>query len=261
MFELLIQELESLEEVRAIALGGSRAAGTSDPESDYDLYIYSSVPVPEEKRLMILGCCCSKIEIANRFWETEDNVILKDGTPADLIYRSLPEFSQSLKNTLVFCQASNGYTTCLWHNLLESEILYDPYGELQALKKQYSIEYPPILRRNILRRNRDLLTAKLTNYRDQIAKAISRRDLVSMNHRSSVFMDSYFDILFALNFQPHPGEKRMISQALKLCAKLPDQFEERIQTYFQNLYADPEYALEILDLMIESLQEILPGDL
>lgn len=260
MFDELIEELKSLPEVRAIALGGSRASRIYDAASDYDVYIYTSQPIAEEKRLEILGKYCSKAEIGNTFWETEDNVIMKDGIPADLIYRSLPDFQLTLINTLEHYKASNGYTTCMWYNLLNSKVLYDPQGEYAALQKKYNIAYPPILRQNILRRNTALLYGKLPNYRDQIAKAIRRQDLLSVNHRTSAFMESYFDVLFALNSQPHPGEKRLITQALRYCSILPVSFERLLYDYFNSLYADPIRAVEYLDAIIENLKGILPPE-
>ncbi|MCD0050376.1 DUF4037 domain-containing protein, partial [Streptococcus agalactiae] len=44
----------------------------------------------------------------------------------------------------------------------------------------------------------------------------------------TAFLDSYFDIIFALNKLTHPGEKRMISYAKKNATLLPKHFEENI---------------------------------
>ena len=50
MVEQLFKELSLLEEVEAIALGGSRAGVNYDEKSDYDVYLYVTSPVSEEKR-------------------------------------------------------------------------------------------------------------------------------------------------------------------------------------------------------------------
>lgn len=50
--------------------------------------------------------------------------------------------------------------------------------------------------------------------------AIVRQDPVSLNHRIAAWLASYFDILFAINGQFHPGEKRLLTYAGEL-ANLP----------------------------------------
>ena len=94
----------------------------------------------------------------------------------------------------------------------------------------------------------------------QIKKAIKRQDLLSMNHRTSEFFASYFDLLFALNEQTHPGEKRMLEYAKTHCTLLPKQFEETIRDYFQLLYQpqQEEQAVVTLQTILNQLKTILP---
>lgn len=44
-FEELWRDLANLDEVEALALGGSRASDSHDERSDYDLYVYCN-PMP-----------------------------------------------------------------------------------------------------------------------------------------------------------------------------------------------------------------------
>ena len=80
-----------------------------------------------------------------------------------------------------------------------------------------------------------------------------------MNHRSSEFFASYFDLLFALNEQLHPGEKRMLSYAKKNCTLLPRDFEANIQAYFQNLYQRDKLqeTLDTLNQLLEQLKKLI----
>ena len=50
MVEKLFEELSELPQVEAIALGGSRAGKNFDEKSDYDVYLYCTAHVLEEKR-------------------------------------------------------------------------------------------------------------------------------------------------------------------------------------------------------------------
>lgn len=83
MVEELFRELSMLDEVKAIALGGSRAGDTFDEKSDYDVYLYCTGAVDENIRKKILSKYCSVMEIGNHFWEYEDNCTLNNGIDID----------------------------------------------------------------------------------------------------------------------------------------------------------------------------------
>ena len=226
-FDSLWNEFKNLPEIEAIALGGSRAGTNYDKNSDYDLYIYCN-QIPEESlRKKILEKCCQYMEIGNSYWELED----QDHN------------------------AYNGYTTCMWHNLLNSKILYDKNGRLRKLQKQYDIPYPEELRANIINKNMRLLTGNLPSYDIQIKKALTRKDLVSVNHRIAAFLESYFDIIFALNRLTHPGEKRMVQLALQQAEILPKNFENNLNKLFENMFKDSETTIQTLNDMITEIEK------
>lgn len=100
------------------------------------------------------------------------------------------------------------------------------------MKKRFDVPYPEALRTAIIRKNRALLSGVLPSYDAQIRKVASRRDLVSINHRTTEFLASYFDIIFAMNRQTHPGEKRLVSLCKDRCENLPDRFEENLNHLF-----------------------------
>ena len=236
----LFKEFEKLEQVEAIVLGGSRAGENYDKDSDYDVYVYLTAPLNEENRKEILRKYCSYMEIGNQFWELEDDCVLKNGIEIEFIYRSLDSFDKELENVVLHHQAQNAYTTCMWYNLMHSKILYDNEGRYTQLQNKYQLAYPTELKRNIISKQLLLLEQGMPAFSKQIQKAIKRQDLLSMNHRSSEFFASYFDLLFALNEQLHPGEKRMLQYAKEHCKHLPKDFEQNIQTYFQSLYRSDE---------------------
>lgn len=257
MIEGLFRDFSNLAQVEAIALGGSRAGEVFDEKSDYDIYLYCTGEVTEEEKRPILEKYCSYLELSNHFWELEDNCRLKNGMDMDILYRNLDDFVLDVASVVEQKNARNGYTTCMWHNLRTCKIVYDANGRLTEAKRRFSVPYPQELKRNIIDRNCKLLYAYMPAYSDQIRKAVKRNDLVSINHRTAAFMESYFDVIFALNEQTHPGEKRLIRLAKERCAILPNHFEENIQKLYSNLFINPEEAVAVLEEMIVELKRIL----
>ena len=253
--DALFEELKLLPQVEAIALGGSRATGRCDETSDYDVYIYLTDALAESQRSAILEKYCSYLEIGNTFWELEDDVTLKNGIDMDIIYRNLEDFSRGIASVVDDCNAWNGYTTCMWHNLITSRILYDRSGRLTRLQKRYQIPYPKKLKENIVSNNRKLLSGILPSFDGQIRKAENRGDLVSVNHRVTEFLASYFDILFALNEMTHPGEKRMQEICARECKILPDHFNEHLSRLFAGMFREP--VSPIIRDMVAELEKIL----
>ena len=257
MIEGLFRDFSDLAQVEAIALGGSRAGEVFDEKSDYDIYLYCTGEVTEEEKRPILEKYCSYLELSNHFWELEDNCRLKNGIDMDILYRNLDDFVLDVASVVEQKNARNGYTTCMWPNLRTCKIVYDANGRLTEAKRRFSVPYPQELKRNIIDRNCKLLYAYMPAYSDQIRKAVKRNDLVSINHRTAAFMESYFDVIFALNEQTHPGEKRLIRLAKERCAILPNHFEENIQKLYSNLFINPEEAVAVLEEMIVELKQIL----
>lgn len=256
MVNQLFRELSRLPQVEAIALGGSRAGTHFDEKSDYDIYLYCTAPVPEESRRTILDKYASYVEYGNHFWELEDNGTLNNGIDFDILYRNLDEFTAGVANVVEHYQPSNGYTTCMWHNLRTCRIIYDENGRLAAAKARFNVPYPIRLKENIIERNMKLVSGTMPAYDAQVKKAASRGDKVSICHRTAAFMESYFDILFALNEQTHPGEKRLVSLCKEYCPILPACFEENLNTLYSHLFSAPERIDGDLQRIVEELGKL-----
>lgn len=205
-------------EVVAIAEGGSSAIGNADPASDVDLYIYVQDEISMERRSAFILPRSDDAELDNRVWETSDEWTDREtGIAVDMMYRSPDWIEGAVALVLDQHKATLGYSTCLWHNVLTSKALYDRDGWFAALQAKASRAYPVELARAIVAKNYPLLRDAHGAFATQILRAARRADIVSVNHRTAAFLASYFDVLFALNRIPNPGEKRL----LKLAAQLP----------------------------------------
>jgi hypothetical protein len=152
----------------------------------------------------------------------------------------------------------NGYTTCFWHNIVTCKVLFDKSGKFSEIQKKYTVEYPEKLKENIINNNRKLLGGSLPSYDMQIKKAQSRGDIVSVHHRITEFLASYFDIIFALNKQLHPGEKRLVRLCKENCTKLPANFEENINALLAGVTNGNSF--EIAEKMICELDKVIAAD-
>ncbi len=217
-------QLSGLSGVRAVVLGGSLAGGSGDPSSDIDLYVYADQTPPADDRRRVADGG-REIEIDNRFWETGDEwVDGASGIGIDVIYRSPAWVEGELDRVLVRHEASVGYSTAIWANVAAGVPLSDPSGWYGDLLRRASVPYPEPLRAAIVAKNLPLLWSAHGAYRGQIAKAISRNDAISVNHRVAALLASVCDIIFALNRVPHPGEKRQLAIIEATCPIRPEGF-------------------------------------
>jgi len=218
-----------LPEVRAVALGGSRSTGAADRGSDLDLYVYASPEPSLEARGAIARAGGARAEVGNAFFEPGDEwVDPATGLAVDAMFRSPEWIEEQLDRVLVRCQAGNGYSTALWHNVRTSISLFDRDGWYAALRARAQAPYPEALRRAIVARNHPLLRDNLSSYLRQVERALERDDLLAVNHRVTAFLASWFDVLFAVNRLPHPGEKRLLDWASG-CGRQPPGTRARLR--------------------------------
>lgn len=252
----IFEEMKKYPQVDSIAIAGSRASGNSDPKSDYDVYVYTSNKeyLPEDIRNQIYEKYCSTYETGNKYFEYEDNCILNNGIPIDVIFRNIEMIEKTQEYVVDKHTSMLGYTTAFWHTLKISNIYFDKSGKLTQLQEKYNVPYPQELKKNIIEKNMNMLSGVLPSYDKQIKKAVQRNDIVSICHRTTAYMESYFDVIFALNEMTHPGEKKLVEICKEKCSILPKDFEKNITILYSNMYSD--YKLEILNEMYANLKEL-----
>lgn len=258
MIQELISWLKRTDGLQALVLSGSRTGLVVDEFSDYDLYVYSKKPLSLESRHVMAGLFASKAEIGNSFFDEGDEFFLKDGTAVDLMYRTLEWAEQERVRVWQDHQASVGYSTAFIHNLKRATILYDADGRFSHIQKLLDTPYPEALAKAIIAKNHPLLRSKLmASFQEQIELAILRNDLVSQAHRTTALLASYFDIIFAINRQTHPGEKHLVVWAKRVCTILPDSFESDVVGVIEHIANGdlPLYIGRLLDKLDDLLKK------
>ena len=219
----------ALPQVEAVALAGSHATQVAESGSDVDLYVYWHAEIPLRDRRAMAGVSATRVEVGNQFWEPGDEWIDEEsGIHVDATLRHTGWIEAQLERVLDRHEASVGYSTCLWHNVVSSVPLVDRRGWFAALQARAGQPYPEGLRRRIVARNHPILRDSLSSYLYQLGSAVRRRDVVSRHHRIAALLASYFDIIFAVNRRPHPGEKRILRMAEAQCPQLPEAMRERV---------------------------------
>ncbi len=218
----------ALDGVVAVALGGSRATGTAGEGSDVDLYVYAGEEPPLAARAAI-AAAAPRAEIGNRAFEPGDEwVDAATGVHVDAMFRTPRGIEDELDRVIVRHEPRTGYSTALWHGVRTSRALHDPTGWYAALRTRAAAPYPEPLARAIVARNLPLLRRGLSSYVRQLGKAVRRGDAVSVNHRVAALLASVFDVLFAVNRETHPGEKRLVELALARCPRRPPGFADGV---------------------------------
>ena len=242
--------------VRAVGIGGSRAAGSSDKTSDYDIYVFYDKEPDVASRLEIARSVASVYEVGSDYFGPDDEFFVdEEGVEFDIVFFDAAWFGDLVRSVWLDGRASNGYTTAFLYTLSNLDVRFDPDGWLGGLRALIGTPYPEELRRNIIHRNMMLMKDKpFSSYVEQVGKAVERGDLNSVNHRTAAFLESYFDVLFAANRLLHPGEKRLIAFALGHCAVLPQDFEKDITAA---LLCRDGALVGILSSMVEKLRACL----
>jgi hypothetical protein len=265
----LIQHLAdlfaALPQVKAIALGGSRSrtSNSSDSTSDIDLYVYTRQDVPLADRQLIVeqtgGATQANLNL--NYWGPGDEWFNKPtGIEVDIVYFDANWMDTQIDSVLTNFQASQGYTTCFAYTISQSILFFDPQGWLGSLQHKCQSAYPAELQRNIINLNHPLLRGIIPAYAHQLEKAVKRQDLISINHRLTALFASYFDIIFAVNQQFHPGEKRLSLLTAQLCTRLPHDMQKDLNNILQTQASDLSNLPSSISTLLDHLDQLLKAE-
>ena len=255
LLKKFLDEAIKTNDIDAIVLSGSKTSLINDEMSDYDIYIYSKEKVNIETRKNFIEKYSSYYELGNDYFEHGDEFIIDD-ICFDFTYRDLSFAENEINYIWRECNSKIGYTTAFLYNIKNSKIIYDKDSKFQNIQNELNKEYPDKLKENIIKKNLAVMKdKKCASFFEQLEKAIKRKDIVSVNHRVSAILTSYFDILFALNKELHPGEKKLIKYVCKLCKLIPENFENDIANIING--GLNENILDSVNSLIKNLKNII----
>jgi hypothetical protein len=246
--------------VVAVAMGGSRATlGLgADPGSDVDLEVYTRGDVTlDTRRAAIDATNPIRTEAGSGWWGLADEWITAEGIHLDAAFFEVAWMEDRLGAVLDRHEPSLGYTTCFWHTIRSCRPLEDREGWLTDLRVRAAVPYPEVLRRRIVEHNHPVLRAALPAYATQLANAARRGDLISINHRLAGLLASYSDILFAVNRQTHPGEKRLVAALIDRCDRLPDHMADDLADLLRTALTDLPGLPPRVDRLLDRLDALL----
>ncbi len=255
----LAELFANLPEVEAVALAGSLTGGLIDQASDIDLYVYTTSEIPLQARMAIVEKTgATQADMDLRFWDLGDEWYDAEiGLEVDIIYWDTGWITGQIDRALVEYQANVGYSTCFWYTVRNSQILADKRGWLHALKEKCAAPYPEALRQAVIAKNWPVLRQVIPSYLHQIEKAIKRNDLVSVNHRVAALLASYFDVLFALNRLPNPGEKQLLAKAAAQCEKTPPAMAAQVESVLRAASTPTQDLVAEINALIDGLEQLL----
>ena len=131
--------------VRAIGLAGSQTSGAGDTIFGYRpvcLY-HGHDPAGGTARPWCGSPGPSRADLNLTFWDLGDEWFdAETGIEVDVIYWDCAWIGEMLDRVLVRHEAGVGYTTCFWHTLRKTQVLYDPSGWLTGLVERADAALP-----------------------------------------------------------------------------------------------------------------------
>ena len=240
--------------VVAVALGGSAGSGLADAASDLDFHVYWEAPLaPPDERAARLAAVADagslRVRDGAASWTLEDWFAV-DGRAIELIYVAWGDVPVEIEWAYREGLTGEGFTTARLYNVARGRAFHDPAGLLGAVQERLNRAYPEATRAALLRRQPALLWV----YLKQLRVAQGRGDLLFAQHRRYTLQMVFFDLLFALNSQYHPGEKRLLTHAAR-CPRRPVDCEAR-WARVAGLPADDPALAEELGALVEELCDL-----
>lgn len=246
LIEILVRDMQHVQGVVAIVLGGSRARGTYTAQSDIDLVLYYRPDRPLD--LVKLATLATALDDTHRSpvvtgiggwgpWINGGGWLTVQDTSVDLLYRDLHQVTTTIEECIagrprIVYQPGHphGYVTSIYlAQVALCRVLWDPMGIIAALKRM-ATPYPAALKAALIQQffwEADF-SLKVA------AKAIARRDVSYVAGCCFRSVSCLMQTLFALNEGYWMNEKGAVAIASAF-PFTPPRLSERIELAFQRM--------------------------
>ncbi|MGL5082514.1 MAG: nucleotidyltransferase domain-containing protein [Microcoleaceae cyanobacterium] len=256
----IVDRLQSIGGIAAIALGGSRARGNHTQKSDVDLGIYYKPENPLD--LIALNHLASELDDNHRAnlitsigewgkWINGGGWLQIENLPVDFLYRDLDQVNRVIDDCYAG-QVTIDYQPGHPHGFVSSTYmgevaiclpLYDPSGVLNALKAK-TTPYPIQLKQATVNKFAWEISFSLSIAQ----KAVTRGDVAyaaGCCFRSVACMNQ---VLFALNEEYLLNEKGAvaIANSFPLC---PQNYQQRVESVFALLAVDAKSIIDAISIL------------
>ncbi|MEX0272532.1 nucleotidyltransferase domain-containing protein [Leptolyngbyaceae cyanobacterium UHCC 1019] len=263
----VIDRLQSIEGIVAIALGGSRAQGNHTPKSDVDLGIYYQPENPPD--LIALNHLASEVDDDHRTnlitpigewgkWMNGGGWLKVDGVPVDFLYRDVAQVNQVIHDChtgQITIDYQPGHPHGFVSSIYMGEValclpLHDPNGILAALKAKTTL-YPVSLKGATI----DKFAWEISFSLFVAQKAVARGDVAyaaGCCFRSVACMNQ---VLFTLNETYLLNEKGAVALANRF-ALCPSDYQRQVESVFALLTPDATSIMEAIAILNRIEQEL-----
>lgn len=215
--------------VRAIALSGGDRPLPKPGEGDIDLFVYCSAIPALDQRLRVYSevptiSGLSPDRLQGGRWGVADSMVIS-GVETWVMYFTVAEADVELASILSGKQPGKQenyfYPTGRLSMMLNFRVLYDVEGYLERVKDRLRT-YPDELGQTLYRLHLNALED-----REDLLRAVSRRDVLFYHFALDLALDHFLQALFALNRVYFPSRKRSVEYIEGFALK-PEQCSERL---------------------------------
>lgn len=243
LLDRIVPRLAGVSGIDAIVLGGSRARGTAQQASDYDIGLYFSAarPLDTDQLLHVVTTLvddpsAARVTAIGEWgpWIVGGAWLRIGGHKVDLLYRSVEEVAEVIEacrsgEISMHYQAGHphGFCSAIWMGEIAlCKVLHDP-ADIIARLKQATSPYPEPLREALINR-----------FRWEILFSIENGELAAMREDQSHVAGCAYralaciaQVLFALNGRYLINEKGALEEAATFPITIPHLMEHVTQVW------------------------------